>query len=124
MDPNSAKAKQAKREITPPSTQTRRNNTGWGSGAAMSLAVRKIDEPIMPPTRSRTESSNERPRTRVGCDLDSAVSAGCETVGTLIPYPIPSSSGDSSGVPQRRQMTAEQSPQVRGSVISSPQVGQ
>ena len=33
-------------------------------------------------------------------------------------YPIPSSSGDSSGVPQRRQMTAEQSPQVSGSVTS------
>ncbi|HKV78294.1 MAG TPA: hypothetical protein VJP02_09155, partial [Candidatus Sulfotelmatobacter sp.] len=39
-------------------------------------------------------------------------------------YPIPSSSGDSSGVPQRRQITAEQSPQVRGSVTSSAQFGQ
>src|SRR5438445_11268521 len=39
-------------------------------------------------------------------------------------YPIPSSSDDSNGVPQRRQMTAEQSPQVSGSETSSPQVGQ
>jgi hypothetical protein len=39
-------------------------------------------------------------------------------------YPIPSSSGDSSGVPQRRQMTAEQSPQVRGSLTSTAQTGQ
>ncbi len=39
-------------------------------------------------------------------------------------YPMPSSSGDSSGVPQRRQMTAEQSPQVNGSPISTAQTGQ
>src|SRR5262244_714695 len=39
-------------------------------------------------------------------------------------YPIPSSSGDSRGVPQRRQITAEQSPQVNGSVTSSAQLGQ
>jgi len=38
--------------------------------------------------------------------------------------PIPNSSGDSSGVPQRRQMMAEQSPQVRGSATSMAQVGQ
>jgi hypothetical protein len=37
---------------------------------------------------------------------------------------MPSSSGDSSGVPQRRQMTAEQSPQVNGSLISTAQTGQ
>jgi hypothetical protein len=46
------------------------------------------------------------------------------TVGRLILYPIPNSSGDSSGVPQRRQITAEQSPQVSGSVTSSAQFGQ
>jgi hypothetical protein len=34
-------------------------------------------------------------------------------------HPMPSSSEDSSGVPQRRQMTAEQSPQVSGSLIST-----
>ncbi|MGA8313654.1 MAG: hypothetical protein WB755_26760 [Terriglobales bacterium] len=39
-------------------------------------------------------------------------------------YPIPNSSGDSSGVPQRRQMTAEQSPQVSGSVTSRAHLGQ
>jgi hypothetical protein len=37
---------------------------------------------------------------------------------------MPSSSGDSSGVPQRRQMTAEQSPQVSGSLTSTAQIGQ
>src|SRR5581483_3726537 len=39
-------------------------------------------------------------------------------------YPIPSSSGDSKGVPQRRQITAEQSPQVSGSATSAAQLGQ
>jgi hypothetical protein len=39
-------------------------------------------------------------------------------------YPIANSSGDSSVVPQVRQITAEQSPQVRGSVTSLAQVGQ
>src|SRR5208283_2634265 len=36
----------------------------------MSLAVRKIDEPIIPPTSSSTESSSVRPRTRVGSASD------------------------------------------------------
>ncbi|HWG48043.1 MAG TPA: hypothetical protein VN669_00030 [Candidatus Acidoferrales bacterium] len=40
------------------------------------------------------------------------------------PYPIPRSEEDSSGVPQTRQITAEQSPQIRGSVISRAQLGQ
>src|SRR5205807_52 len=39
-------------------------------------------------------------------------------------YPIPSSSEDSRAVPQRRQITEEQSPQVKGSVTSSAQLGQ
>jgi len=39
-------------------------------------------------------------------------------------HPIPSSSGDSSGVPQTRQITAEQSPQVSGSVTSRAHFGQ
>ncbi|HYL14249.1 MAG TPA: hypothetical protein VEV41_14500 [Terriglobales bacterium] len=39
-------------------------------------------------------------------------------------YPIPRSSADSRGVPQRLQITAEQSPQVSGSVTSSAQFGQ
>jgi hypothetical protein len=40
------------------------------------------------------------------------------------PHPIPRSSGISSGVPHTRQITAEQSPQVRGSSTSRAQVGQ
>jgi hypothetical protein len=39
-------------------------------------------------------------------------------------HPIPKSAADSSGVPHLRQMTAEQSPQIRGSVTSQAQVGQ
>src|SRR3974390_182591 len=117
MDPSSAKAKQAQREISAPNTQTRRNNTGCGNGVAMSFAVKKIDDPMMPLTSSRTESSSPRPRTRVGldsCDVESGGGAGKTAMGSI--YPIPSSSGDSRGVPHFRQMTAEQSPQVSGSV--------
>ena len=64
--PEFGEGKQANSEITPPSTQTPRKRMGWGSGPAMSFAVRKMDEPMIPPTSSRTESSNERPRTKVG----------------------------------------------------------
>ncbi|HEY6348537.1 MAG TPA: hypothetical protein VI636_03920 [Candidatus Angelobacter sp.] len=39
-------------------------------------------------------------------------------------YPIPRSADDSSGVPQTRQITAEQSPHVRGSFTSRAQLGQ
>jgi len=39
-------------------------------------------------------------------------------------YPIPNSSADSSGVPQRRQMMAEQSPQDSGSETSAAHFGQ
>ncbi|MGA9039090.1 MAG: hypothetical protein WB421_01020 [Terriglobales bacterium] len=39
-------------------------------------------------------------------------------------YPMPNSSDDSSGLPQRRQITAEQSPQVSGSLTSSVHNGQ
>src|SRR5713101_4468276 len=39
-------------------------------------------------------------------------------------HPMPNSSEDSSGVPQRRQITAEQSPQVSGSLTSTAQTGQ
>src|SRR6266568_8623010 len=66
IEPNSAKAKQAQSEISAPSTHTSRNKTGCGSGPAISFAVRKIDDPIMPLTSSNTESSNPSPRTRVG----------------------------------------------------------
>src|SRR5215470_606848 len=123
IDPSSAKAKQAQSETRAPSTQTSRNIVGCGSGPAMSLAVRKIDEPIMPLTSSRTESSRLSPRTRDGWDESVEVSVGAGAVVESI-YPIPSSSEDSSGVPQRRQMTAEQSPQVRGSTTSLAQLGQ
>jgi len=39
-------------------------------------------------------------------------------------YPIPNSSAASSGVPQFRQMTAPQSPQVSGSETSTAHFGQ
>jgi hypothetical protein len=42
----------------------------------------------------------------------------------FIPYPIPRSEEDSSGVPQTRQITAEQSPQVSGSATGRAQLGQ
>ena len=48
----------------------------------MSFAVRKIDEPMMPPTSNSTESSRLSPRTRLG-DSDFVVD-GDETEGRLI----------------------------------------
>jgi hypothetical protein len=39
-------------------------------------------------------------------------------------HPIPKSAANSSGVPQTRQITAEQSPQISGSVTSRAQLGQ
>src|SRR6266568_3809535 len=66
MEPSSANATQAQSEITPPRTQTRKNQSGCGKGPAISLAVRKIEDPMMPLTSSRTESSRLSPRTRVG----------------------------------------------------------
>jgi hypothetical protein len=39
-------------------------------------------------------------------------------------YPIASSSADSRGVPQARQITAEQSPQTSGSSTLRAQLGQ
>src|SRR5512143_3314443 len=108
MDPNSANAKQANIEITAPNTHTRKNRTGLGRGVAISFAVKKMDDPIMPLTSNKTESSSVNPRTRLGLSL---VSTGSLVVGSSMAYPIPSSSGDSSALPQRRQITAEQSPQ-------------
>src|SRR6478672_8908402 len=127
IDPNSAKAKQAHSEISAPSTHTSRNKTGCGKGVAISFAVRKIEEPMMPLTSNRTESSSPSPRTNVGFasgDVPSELTTGADKSGVGSIYPIPSSSGDSSGVPHLRQITAEQSPQVRGSVTSSAQLGQ
>jgi hypothetical protein len=42
----------------------------------------------------------------------------------LTPYPIPRSSMRSSGVPHRRQITAWQSPQTKGSDTGVAQAGQ
>src|ERR1700722_11773581 len=110
MEPSSAKATQPNKEITAPKTQTSRNSIGCGSGPAMSFAVKKIEDPMMPLTSSKTESSSESPRIRLGGASDLMAAAG-NTVGTSMAYPIPNSSADSSGVPQRRQIRAEQSPQ-------------
>ncbi|MGC1476766.1 MAG: hypothetical protein WA804_13030, partial [Terriglobales bacterium] len=49
---------------------------------------------------------------------------GCSSNSRRGLHPMPSSSEDSSGVPQRRQMTAEQSPQVSGSLTSTAHTGQ
>jgi hypothetical protein len=89
----------------------------------MSFAVRKIDEPITPPTSNNTESSKVRPRTSVGPDSAWITEVG-EVVASPMDQPIPNSSADSRGVPQRRQMTAEQSPQVKGSETSTAHFGQ
>src|ERR1700676_842743 len=133
IEPNSAKAKQAHSEISAPNTHTSRNSTGCGSGPAMSFAVRKIDDPMTPLISSSTESSNPSPRTNVGfpsnsfelgfSELDELASV-VSKAGTGSIYPIPNSSDDSRAVPQRRQITEEQSPQVSGSVTSSAQFGQ
>ena len=109
-----------------PSTHTRKNSIGLGRGPAISLAVRKMEEPMMPLTSSSTESSRVRPRIRVGL-LSVGVSVGCVVAGSPIgrvSYPMPSSSGDSSGVPHWRQMMAPQSPQASGSGTSLAQSGQ
>src|ERR1019366_8802793 len=142
MEPSSANATQAHSEITPPSTHTRKNSVGLGKGPAISLAVRKIEEPMMPLTSSSTESSRLSPRTRLGFGAEGSGSVAGEAVSIVVgrlrcwslvacrsaqrhwiplgfandqrlatndrSYPMPSSSGDSSGVPQRRQMTAKQ----------------
>jgi hypothetical protein len=70
------------------------------------LAVR-ITQSIYPASDREWQSAND----------------GSPTTNDQI-HPMPSSSGDSSGVPQRRQMTAEQSPQVSGSRTSTAQTGQ
>src|SRR5277367_5396804 len=129
IEPSSAKATHAQSEIAPPKIQTRKNNLVLGSGPAISLAVRKIEEPMMPLTSSNTESRRLSPRTRLGFSVDFSIS-GAKVAGFMqssqnesevraknaeqrpLVHPIASSSEDSSGVPQRRQITAEQSPQV------------
>src|SRR5207302_10986680 len=67
---------------------------------------------------SRTASGRESACTNVG-------SAAAATLAVVIyGYPIASSSDDSSGVPQTRQITDEQSPQVSGSSTGFAQCGQ
>src|SRR5580704_7468171 len=85
IDPISAKAKAAHIEISAPITHTSRNSTGCGNGPAMSFAVRKIDDPMMPPASSSTESSSESPRTSEGCE--GLVEVGsCETVESSMEF--------------------------------------
>src|SRR5579864_6594125 len=87
IEPNSANAKQAQSEINAPNTHTSRNSTGCGNGPAISLAVKKIDDPMMPLTSSNTESSSPSPRTSVGFEPGVAESgslasdAGTSVVG-------------------------------------------
>src|SRR5579863_5493606 len=88
IDPSSAKAKQAHSEIRAPNTQTSRNKTGCGRGPAISLAVRKIDDPMMPLTNRSTESSRLSPRTSVGLDSGDETSTGTTEAGSVIPCPV------------------------------------
>src|SRR5271169_3400617 len=89
MEPSSAKATQAHSEITPPRIHTRKNNVGFGNGPAISLAVRKIEEPMMPLTSSNTESSKLSPRTRLGVSSVVAAPGGGEADALRInPCPV------------------------------------
>src|SRR5580700_1017379 len=81
MEPSSAKATHAQSEMAPPRIQTRKNKWVLGRGPAMSLAVRKMEEPMMPLTSSSTESSRLRPRTRLGCSLALAFSISISVAG-------------------------------------------
>ncbi len=63
--PISAKAKQASMVMTMPTTQIPRKSSGERVLTAMSFAVRKIPEPMIPPASSRMESVSESPRISV-----------------------------------------------------------
>ncbi len=76
IDPSSANAKQAHNEISAPSTHTSKNSAGCGSGPAISFAVKKIEEPMMPLTSSNTESSRLSPRMRLGLESEGFASDG------------------------------------------------
>src|SRR5947207_11335762 len=91
IDPSSAKAKQAHSEISAPSTQTSKNSDGCGNGVAMSFAVKKIEEPMIPLTSSNTESSRLNPRTSVGFPSEEsgdAFSAGKTEGGSIIRFRV------------------------------------
>src|SRR5581483_1770900 len=124
MEPSSANAAQPAKEMAAPNSHTSRNQKGCGSTPAMSFAVRKMDDPMMPLTSRSTESSRLRSRNREGLDSDEALGSALVTMGEFIDYPMPSSSGDSRGVPQRGQMIEPQSPHVRGFGTSWAQFGQ
>src|SRR5262245_8346657 len=74
MLPNSAKAKQASSVMPTPTTHTVRNSHGRRVLMAISLAVRKIPEPMIPPASRRMESVRESPRTSLA-SLDNRVYA-------------------------------------------------
>ena len=61
----SAKAKQASSEMSPPAIQIPRKYSGLCTAFAIGAAVRKMPEPMMPPTISSTESVSESPRSSV-----------------------------------------------------------
>src|SRR5215471_19441092 len=86
IEPNSAKATHAHRGMAPPKTQTRKYQTGCGSGPAISFAVRKIDEPMIPLTRSKTESSRLSPRTRPGFCSDLSVDESASETGAVFMF--------------------------------------
>src|SRR5208282_5960851 len=108
MEPSSAKATQAHSEITPPSTHARKNKVGFGKGPAISLAVRKMEEPMMPLTSSSTESSKLSPRTRLGFSLDVSASGGRESGWVFISgrWRVSSSHGQFVGRLERRSAAA------------------
>src|SRR2546426_1043985 len=62
MAPSSAKAKEASMVTTRPATQTPRKSAVEPVLAAISFAVRKIPEPMMPLASNRMESSRDNPR--------------------------------------------------------------
>jgi hypothetical protein len=93
------------------------NMSGRRRLVAICPAVRKIPEPITPPTSSITASSSERPLTNVG-------SLAGTTFVADIGQPIANSSEDSSGVPHTRQITDPQSPHVSGSFTGFAHCGQ
>src|SRR5271167_844530 len=107
IEPSSANATQAHREITPPRIHTRKNNAGFGNGPAISFAVRKIEEPMIPLTSNNTESSKLSPRTRLGFSTDGSASAGRAAAGVFIEVLVNSSShAQFIGRFERRSATA------------------
>jgi len=63
---------------------------------------------------------------KVASSVDFSISAMFGNLANFgnVNHPIPKSAEDSNGVPHTRQITAEQSPQIRGSVTSQAHLGQ